>query len=109
MVVWRLLQGTPAHLFFDSGRAELTKELASATQKEATFHAWNLLTKVFGLPEDRLYVTYFEGGFGLPPDLETKNFWLGLGVQESRIIPGNAKDNFWGKFSFSTCESKRWF
>jgi alanyl-tRNA synthetase len=41
-------------------------------------------------------VTYFEGGFGLPPDLETKDFWLGLGVKENRIIPGNAADNFWG-------------
>lgn len=66
-------------------------------QKEATAHAWKLLTEVYGLPPDRLYVTYFEGGFGLPPDLETKNFWLNLGVKENRIIPGNAADNFWGE------------
>lgn len=45
-------------------------------------------------------MTYFEGGFGLPPDLDTKNLWLALGVQESRIIPGNAKDNFWGAPAF---------
>ncbi|KAM0746309.1 hypothetical protein T439DRAFT_330022 [Meredithblackwellia eburnea MCA 4105] len=72
-------------------------------KKEATFHAWNLLTKVFGLPKDRLYVTYFEGGFGLPPDLETKDFWLALGVDESRIIPGNAKDNFWEMGATGPC------
>lgn len=52
--------------------------------------AWKLLTEVYGLPKDRLYVSYFEGGFGLPADLETKQFWLGLGVQEDHIIPGNA-------------------
>lgn len=70
---------------------------ATHEQKEATAHAWKLLTEVYGLPPDRLYVTYFEGGFGLPPDLETKNFWLSLGVKENRIIPGNAADNFWGQ------------
>ena len=50
-------------------------------------------------------MTYFEGGFGLPPDLETKNFWLALGVEENRIIPGNAADNFWG--ALSLCSLKR--
>ncbi|KAK4699029.1 alanyl-tRNA synthetase, partial [Phenoliferia sp. Uapishka_3] len=72
-------------------------------KKEATFHAWNLLTSVYGLPKDRLYVTYFEGGFGLPPDLETKNFWLALGVEENRIIPGNAADNFWEMGATGPC------
>ena len=65
-------------------------------QREATAHAWHLLTKVYGLPADRLYVTYFEGGFGLPADTETRDFWLGLGVQPDRILTGNAADNFWG-------------
>jgi alanyl-tRNA synthetase len=56
------------------------------------------LTKVYGLPADRLYVSYFEGDAaqGLEPDLETKNLWLSLGVPEDRIVTGNAKDNFWG-------------
>lgn len=65
--------------------------------------AWTLLTKVFGLPPDRLYVTYFEGGFGLPADLETKDFWLKLGVPEDHIIPGNAKDNFWEMGATGPC------
>jgi alanyl-tRNA synthetase len=36
--------------------------------------AWDLLTRVYGLPKDRLYVTYFEGDAaqGLEPDLEAK-------------------------------------
>ncbi|KAM0789420.1 hypothetical protein ACM66B_000245 [Microbotryomycetes sp. NB124-2] len=72
-------------------------------KKDATAFAWNLLTNVFGLPADRLYVTYFEGGFGLEPDLETKDFWLGLGVTEDHIVPGNAKDNFWEMGATGPC------
>ena len=36
--------------------------------------AWDLLTRVYGLPKDRLYVTYFEGDAkqGLGPDLEAR-------------------------------------
>jgi len=62
--------------------------------------AWELLTKVYGIPKDRLYVTYFEGDekLGLQPDLEAKKLWLDAGVDETRLVPGNSKDNFWGKF-----------
>lgn len=55
------------------------------------------MTKVYGLPADRLYVTYFEGGFGLPADTETRDYWLALGVAEDHILTGNAADNFWGE------------
>ncbi|GAA5865267.1 hypothetical protein JCM1840_003969 [Sporobolomyces johnsonii] len=72
-------------------------------KNEATEMAWKLLTEVYGLPKDRLYVTYFEGGFGLPADLETKEFWLKLGVAEDHIIPGNAKDNFWEMGATGPC------
>jgi len=53
---------------------------------------------VYRLPEDRLYVTFFEGDpkNNLEPDLEAKDIWLAQGVPEDHIIPGNAKDNFWG-------------
>ncbi len=62
--------------------------------------SWELLTKIYGLPVDRLYVTYFEGdaNLGLAPDLEAKKLWLEVGVREDHIIPGNSKDNFWGKY-----------
>jgi alanyl-tRNA synthetase len=43
--------------------------------KEAAIaFAWDLLTRVYGLPKDRLYVTYFEvdDSQGLEPDLEAK-------------------------------------
>jgi alanyl-tRNA synthetase len=59
--------------------------------------SWELLTKVYGLSPDRLYVTYFEGdkAAGLEPDLEAKEIWKGVGVAEDHILPGNMKDNFW--------------
>lgn len=59
--------------------------------------SWELLTKVYGLQPDRLYVTYFEGNEvgGLEPDLEAKEMWKSVGVAEDHILPGNMKDNFW--------------
>ncbi|CCH58252.1 hypothetical protein TBLA_0A04580 [Henningerozyma blattae CBS 6284] len=59
--------------------------------------AWNLLTKVYSIPSERLYVTYFEGDAsqGLEPDLEAKQLWLNAGVPEDHILPGDTHDNFW--------------
>lgn len=59
--------------------------------------SWELLTKVYGLDPNRLYVTYFEGdaAAGLDPDLEAKDLWKKVGVAEDHILPGNMKDNFW--------------
>ncbi|KAI8394179.1 alanyl-tRNA synthetase [Radiomyces spectabilis] len=64
---------------------------------EAAKYAWEFLTKVIHLPEDRLYVTYFGGDEkqGLAADDEAKQIWLDIGVAEDHLLPGNAKDNFW--------------
>ncbi|KAK8104162.1 tRNA synthetase class II [Apiospora kogelbergensis] len=66
-------------------------------KKEAIGWSWELLTKVYGLDPNRLYVTYFEGNkeMGLEPDLEAKELWQSVGVPEDHILPGNMKDNFW--------------
>lgn len=66
-------------------------------KKEAIAWSWELLTEVYGLEKDRLYVTYFGGDDkqGLEADLEAKQFWLDVGVAEDHILPGDAKDNFW--------------
>ena len=66
-------------------------------KKEAIQWSWELLTKVYGLDPNRLYVTYFEGNpaMGLEPDLEAKQLWLEVGVPEDHILPGDMKDNFW--------------
>ncbi|AWP08892.1 putative alanine--tRNA ligase cytoplasmic [Scophthalmus maximus] len=59
--------------------------------------ALELLTQEFGISIDRLYVTYFGGSdeAGLEPDLECKQIWIDLGMDEARILPGSMKDNFW--------------
>ncbi|KAF3057081.1 Alanine-tRNA ligase [Daldinia childiae] len=66
-------------------------------KKEAIGWSWELLTKVYGLDPERLYVTYFEGNpaMNLEPDLEAKELWRSVGVPEDHILPGNMKDNFW--------------
>ena len=66
-------------------------------KEEAIGFSWELLTKVYGLEPDRLYVTYFEGkpDAGLEPDLEAKQYWKGVGVPDDHILPGDMKDNFW--------------
>lgn len=66
-------------------------------KKGAIEYSWELLTKVYGLDADRLYVTYFEGNpsGGLEPDLEAKEIWKSVGVAEDHILPGDMKDNFW--------------
>lgn len=66
-------------------------------KKEAIDMAWDLLTNVYGLDRERLYVTYFEGNpdLDLLPDLEAKQLWIDAGVAEDHILPGDMKDNFW--------------
>jgi len=58
--------------------------------------AWELLTEVYKLPKERLYVTVFGGDQkeGLEPDNEAKDLWK-KHVSEDRILYGNKKDNFW--------------
>ncbi|MCJ1377570.1 Alanine--tRNA ligase [Xylographa soralifera] len=66
-------------------------------KKEAIHYSWELLTKIYGLNPDRLYVTYFEGdeSKGLEPDTEAKELWKSVGVAEDHLLTGNMKDNFW--------------
>lgn len=65
-------------------------------KREAIEWAWELLTKVYGLPEDRFYVTVFEGyeQDGVAFDNEAFGFWKTF-LPEERILRGNKKDNFW--------------
>jgi alanyl-tRNA synthetase len=65
-------------------------------KKEAIEWAWELLTEVYKLPKDRLYVSVFGGDAGdkLGKDMEAFQLWSQI-VPESRILFGNKKDNFW--------------
>ncbi len=65
-------------------------------KEEAIAWSWELLTAVYGIPKDRLYVTVFQGDASenLPEDDEAYNFWKQW-IAEDRILLGNKKDNFW--------------
>lgn len=65
-------------------------------KKEAIEWSWELLTKVYGLDKDRLYVTVFEGDEKekLAFDSEAYSEWKKW-IAEDRILKGNKKDNFW--------------
>ena len=65
-------------------------------KEEAIAWGWEFLTEVMKIDKDKLYVTVFGGDEkdGMSPDNEAYNFWL-KHVDESRIIYGNKKDNFW--------------
>ncbi len=65
-------------------------------KKEAIDWAWELLTEVYKIDKDCLYVSVFEGSEddGLEYDQEAYDLWKKY-VAEDRIINGNKKDNFW--------------
>ena len=65
-------------------------------KEEAIAWAWELLTEVFKIDKDSLYVSIFEGdeSEGLERDQEAYDLWKEL-IDEDRIINGNKKDNFW--------------
>ncbi len=65
-------------------------------KNDAINWAWELLTDVYKLPKDRLYVSVFGGdsGDGLDRDTEAFDLWKEI-VPEDRILFGNKKDNFW--------------
>jgi len=65
-------------------------------KKEAVAWSWELLTKIYGISVDRIYITIFGGDKteNLPADEETRDEWKKW-VAENRILTGSKKDNFW--------------
>jgi alanyl-tRNA synthetase len=65
-------------------------------KKEAIDWAWELLTDVYKIDKNSLYVTVFEGDKeeGLDFDQEAYDCWAKL-IDKKRILNGNKKDNFW--------------
>ena len=65
-------------------------------KKEAINWAWELLTEVYKIPKENIYVSVFEGNDeeNVPFDQESWDIWKEL-IDENRIILGNKKDNFW--------------
>ncbi len=65
-------------------------------KREAIEFAWELMTHVFRLPEERLVVTVFGGEGDIPADDEAARLWQQVsGLPAERIIHCGAADNFW--------------
>jgi len=73
-------------------------------KKDAITWAWELLTDVYKIDKDRLYVTVFEGSAddGLGFDQEAYDLWKQF-IAEDRILKGNKKDNFWEMGDMGPC------
>ena len=65
-------------------------------KKEAISWSWELLTGIYHIPADRLYITVFGGDIAekLPPDDESRSEWQKW-ISADRILAGSKKDNFW--------------
>ena len=73
-------------------------------KEEAIAWAWELLTEVYKLDKDKLYVTIFKGdeADGLGEDAEAKEFWKKW-IPEERILSFYKKDNFWEMGDVGPC------
>lgn len=59
-------------------------------KREATSWAWEFLTKILEIPEDRLWVSVYEN------DDEAREIWINeVGVKPERIVKLGKEDNFW--------------
>jgi alanyl-tRNA synthetase len=65
-------------------------------KKEAIAWAWELLTEVYKIDPDKIYVTIFEGDPAekLEKDTEASDYWKAI-IPQERVLLGNKKDNFW--------------
>jgi alanyl-tRNA synthetase len=67
-------------------------------KEQAIHHAWNLLTKDFGLPKEKLSVTVFH------EDDESFNLWKKIaGLSDNKIIRISTSDNFWSMGDTGPC------
>ena len=67
-------------------------------KREAIEWAWELLTEVFELPRERLWITVYE------EDDEAYEIWRDvIGIPEERIVRMGAKDNFWEMGDVGPC------
>ncbi|MFI5297685.1 MAG: alanine--tRNA ligase, partial [Polyangiales bacterium] len=73
-------------------------------KEEAIVRAWELVTKVYEIPSDRLVVTYFQGDSLIPRDDEAATLWKKVsGLSDDRILGMGAEDNFWSAGNSGPC------
>ena len=63
-------------------------------KKDAIGFAWELLTGIWKIPADKLYVTVFRGDSGVPRDEEAWSSWLKY-VSHDHLSELGSADNFW--------------
>jgi len=67
-------------------------------KEQAIIHAWNLLTKEFGLPKEKLLVTVYH------EDKESFDLWKKIaGLSDDKIIKISTSDNFWSMGDTGPC------
>ncbi|MFT5258382.1 MAG: alanyl-tRNA synthetase [Saprospiraceae bacterium] len=67
-------------------------------KEEAIAYAWELLTEVYDLPAEKLWVTVYD------EDAEAERIWLeDIGVDPDRLSRIGAKDNFWSMGDTGPC------
>ena len=73
-------------------------------KEEAIQWAWELLTEIYKIDKDKIYVSIFEGSKedNLEKDFESEKIWSNL-IDPTRIIDGNKKDNFWEMGDIGPC------
>ena len=73
-------------------------------KEDAIAFAWELLTKVWDLPQDRLVITVFGGEDGVPADDEARAIWRKVtGFPDELVIGLGKKDNFWSMGDTGPC------
>jgi alanyl-tRNA synthetase len=71
---------------------------------DAIAFAWELLTKVYEIPSERLVITVFKGEEGLPADDEAAAIWRKVtGFGDDRILRLGKADNFWSMGDTGPC------
>ncbi len=86
--------GDPHHLTFFEMLGNWS--LGDYFKNEMIGFSFEFLTKVLGIPVDRLSVTVFEGDDTVPRDEEAAARWKELGIDPSHIYFMPREDNWWG-------------
>ena len=73
-------------------------------KEEAIFYAWDLLTRVYGINKEDIYITVFEGDKQdkTSPDEEAATIWKKYTTPD-RILYFDKKDNFWEMGEIGPC------
>ncbi len=86
--------GDPCHLTFFEMLGNWS--LNDYFKKESITMSNEFLTKVLGIPQEKIAVTCFEGDDSVPRDMETYSIWKSLGYPEDRIFFCSREENWWG-------------